>query len=422
MTRRAQNHASNFGISPRAATVLLTVFMLAVAAAPAAQGQTYSVIHNFTGSDGDSPQAGLTFDKAGNLYGTTRYGGSHNAGTVFKVTRHGSGWLFTPLYNFTGGYDGSNPDSRVVFGPDGSLYGTTTFGGLYRSGVVFRLRPSASACKTAICPWTETVLYSFTGQSDGAVPEGDLVFDQAGNIYGTTFAGGQGNCVPLFSGCGAVYELTPSQGQWTPTVLHTFTGLSDGGAPTSGLIFDQAGNLYSTTYAGGAYSLGTAFELTPSGAGWTESVLHDFAGGNDGANPEAGLVFDSSSNLYGVTAFGGGHIYGTAFELQASNGGFSYSILYNFGVESETPVPTLTLDSAGNLYGTAQSGGTGGVGAVFQLSPSGGSWNYTSLHDFTFSTGGYPLGNVIRDAIGNLYGTTPYGGTGQDGVVYEITP
>jgi len=422
MTRRAQNHASNFGISPRAATVLLTVFMLAVAAAPAAQGQTYSVIHNFTGSDGDSPQAGLTFDKAGNLYGTTRYGGSHNAGTVFKVTRHGSGWLFTPLYNFTGGYDGSNPDSRVVFGPDGSLYGTTTFGGLYRSGVVFRLRPSASACKTAICPWTETVLYSFTGQSDGAVPEGDLVFDQAGNIYGTTFAGGQGNCVPLFSGCGAVYELTPSQGQWTPTVLHTFTGLSDGGAPTSGLIFDQAGNLYSTTYAGGAYSLGTVFELTPSGSGWTESVLHDFAGGNDGANPEAGLVFDSSSNLYGVTAFGGGHIYGTAFELQASNGGFSYSILYNFGVESESPVPTLTLDSAGNLYGTAQSGGTGGVGAVFKLSPSGGSWNYTSLHDFTFSTGGYPLGNVIRDAIGNLYGTTPYGGTGQDGVVYEITP
>ena len=266
------------------------------------------------------------------------------------------------------------------------------------------------------------MLYSFTGQSDGGVPEGDLVFDQAGNIYGTTFAGGQGNCVPLYSGCGAVYELTPSQGQWTPTVLHTFTGLSDGGAPTSGLIFDPAGNLYSTTYVGGAYSLGTVFELTPSGSGWTESVLHDFAGGNDGANPEAGLVFDSSSNLYGVTAFGGSHIYGTAFELQASNGGFSYSILYNFGVESETPVPTLTLDSAGNLYGTAQSGGTGGVGAVFRLSPSGGSWNYTSLHDFTFSTGGYPLGNVIRDAIGNLYGTTPYGGTGQDGVVFAITP
>ena len=422
MTRRAQSNASNFGIGPRAAAVVLTVFMLAVAAPPAAQGQTYSVIHNFTGSDGDSPQSGLTFDKAGNLYGTTRYGGSHNAGTVFKVTRHGSGWLFTPLYNFTGGYDGSNPDSRVVFGPDGSLYGTTTFGGLYRSGVVFRLRPSASACKTAICPWTETVLYSFTGQSDGGVPEGDLVFDQAGNIYGTTFAGGQGNCVPLYSGCGAVYELTPSQGQWTLTVLHTFTGLSDGGAPTSGLIFDQAGNLYSTTYVGGAYSLGTVFELTPSGSGWTESVLHDFAGGNDGANPEAGLVFDSSSNLYGVTAFGGSHTYGTAFELQASNGGFSYSILYNFGVESETPVPTLTLDSAGNLYGTAQSGGTGGVGAVFRLSPSGGSWNYTSLHDFTFSTGGYPLGNVIRDAIGNLYGTTPYGGTGQDGVVFAITP
>jgi uncharacterized repeat protein (TIGR03803 family) len=396
--------------------------LLMIVLATQLHAQTYTVLRNFAGSDGDSPQAGLTLDRAGNLYGTTRYGGSYNAGTVFKVTRHGSGWIFTPLYNFTGGPDGASPDSRVVFGPDGSLYGTTTFGGPYRSGVVFKLQPSPSACKTALCPWKETVLYNFTGQSDGAGPEGDLVFDQAGNIYGTTFAGGQGNCVPLFTGCGAVYELTPSQGHWNVTVLHTFTGLSDGGSPTSGVILDQAGNLYGTTYVGGSYSLGTVFELTPSGSGWTENVLHDFAGGSDGASPEGGLTFDSSGDLYGVTAFGGGHTYGTAFELQATNGGFSYSILYNFGLESETPVPTLTLDSAGNLYSTAQSGGTGNVGAVFELTPSGASWNYTSLHDFTFSTGGYPLGNVILDAEGNLYGTTPYGGTGQDGVVFEITP
>jgi len=422
MTGQEQDRSRTFRIDLWATIVAYAVALLMIVLATQLHAQTYTVLHNFAGSDGDSPQAGLTLDRAGNLYGTTRYGGSYNAGTVFKVTRQGSGWIFTPLYDFRGGSDGKSPDSRVVFGPDGSLYGTTTYGGGYQVGVVFKLQPSASACKTALCPWTETVLYSFTGQSDGGVPEGDLVFDQAGNIYGTTFAGGQGDCVPLYTGCGAVYELTPSQGRWNATVLHTFTGLSDGGSPTSGAIFDQAGNLYGTTYVGGAYSLGTVFELTPNGSGWTENVLHNFAAGSDGASPESGLTFDSSGDLYGVTAFGGSHTYGTAFELQAMNDGFSYSILYNFGLESETPVPTLTLDSAGNLYGTAQSGGTGNVGAVFELTPSAGSWNYISLHDFTFSSGGYPLGNVVLDAGGNLYGTTPYGGTGEDGVVFEITP
>src|SRR5271166_5141925 len=320
MTGQEQDRSRTFRIDLWATIVAYAVALLMIVLATQLHAQTYTVLHNFAGSDGDSPQAGLTLDRAGNLYGTTRYGGSYNAGTVFKVTRQGSGWIFTPLYDFRGGSDGKSPDSRVVFGPDGSLYGTTTYGGGYQVGVVFKLQPSASACKTALCPWTETVLYSFTGQSDGGVPEGDLVFDQAGNIYGTTFAGGQGDCVPLYTGCGAVYELTPN------------------------------------------------------GSGWTENVLHNFAAGSDGASPESGLTFDSSGDLYGVTAFGGSHTYGTAFELQAMNDGFSYSILYNFGLESETPVPTLTLDSAGNLYGTAQSGGTGNVGAVFELTPSGGSW------------------------------------------------
>ena len=310
----------------------------------------------------------------------------------------------------------------MIFGPDGNLYGTTTFGGLYDAGVVFKLQPPSSACKTANCPWRETVLYSFTGQSDGAVPEGDLVFDQAGNIYGTTFAGGEGNCVPLFFGCGAVYQLTPAQGSWKLTVIHTFTGLSDGGAPAGCVILDQAGNLYGTTYVGGSFSQGVAFEVTPHESGWTENILHDFAGGSDGANPQGGLILDSSGNLYGVTVFGGSLSYGSAFELQATDGGFSYRILYTFGPEAESPVAGLTLDGAGNLYGTANSGGTGSVGAVFELTPSGGSWKYTSLHDFSYSTGGYPEGTVIFDAQGNLYSTTPYGGSGQDGVVFQITP
>ncbi len=385
--------------------------------------QTYNVIHNFNGPDGNSSQVGLTLDRAGRLYGTTRYGGSSGgfgAGEVFQMTRQGSGWVLRPIYDFTGGYDGRSPYSRVIFGPDGNLYGTTTFGGLYDAGVVFKLQPPISACKTANCPWRETVLYSFTGQSDGGVPEGDLVFDQAGNIYGTTFAGGEGNCVPLFNGCGAVYQLTPSQGSWNLNVIHTFTGLADGGGPTGGVILDQAGNLYGATYVGGSSSLGVVFEFTLDESGWTENILHNFAGGSDGANPQGGLIFDPSGSLYGVTVFGGSLTYGIAFELQATNGGFSYRILYTFGPEAESPVAALTLDSAGNLYGTANGGGTGGAGALFELTPSGGRWIYTSLHDFSYGTGGYPEGNVI-DAHGNLYSTTPYGGSGNDGVVFEIT-
>jgi len=391
--------------------------------ASAAQAQTYNIIHNFAGRDGSGPSFGLTSDRAGNLYGTTELGGTHcgdsGCGTVFEMVRHGSNWILKQLYDFAGGTDGEFPLSGVIFGADGNLYGATNGGGQYGAGTIYKLQPPATVCKKAMCPWQETVLYSFTGLSDGRLPEGDLIFDLAGNLYGTTSVGGGGSCS---GGCGVVFQLTPAHGSWTFSVVYTFTGLADGALPESGVILDHSGNLYGTTVAGGAHSNGTVFELTKAGAVWTKTVLHDFAGGSDGQFPQAGLVFDPVGNLFGFAEFGGSHNQGTAFELQPSSGGWNYSVLFDFGLQSQNPVYTPTLDSAGNLYGAANSGGAHAAGAIFKLTFSGGSWSYVSLHDFTGPDGEYPYGGVVFDPEGNLYGTASGGGANYRGVVWEITP
>src|SRR5208283_578425 len=233
--------------------VSLLTFALAIVLTQSGQAQTYQVIHTFTGgADGGSPNAGLTADRAGNLYGTTFAGGTAGNGTVYKLTHKGSSWTFNPLYSFgsSGDKDGGAPAARVIFGPDGTLYGMTYAGGEAGYGTVFNLRPSPKVCKTALCPWTETVLYSFKGVTDGANPlYGDLVFDHAGNIYGTTMSGGSthplGPCGR--AGCGTVFELSPSNGAWNEAVIYTFQG-NNGASPFSGVILDQTGNLYGTTY------------------------------------------------------------------------------------------------------------------------------------------------------------------------------
>ncbi len=410
---------------PRTAAMWSIAILLFVSAAVSAPAQTYKVLHAFSGTDGASPQVGVTLDRAGRLYGVARYGGNHGKGVVFQLVHEGTGWVQKPLYEFYGMNDGAAPDARAIFGPDGDLYGTAASGGVYGAGVVYKLQPPAASCKTAICPWIETVLYAFTGQADGGSPSGDLVFDHSGNIYGTTRAGalgGQNGCLLLFIGCGTVYELTPAQGSWNLTVLYAFNGTPDAGAPGDGVTFDAAGNLYGTAQTGGSHNLGAVFKLTPNGSGWSETIVHDFGAGHDGAIPEGGLAFDPAGNLYGVTASGGSSNHGTAFALLAANGGWDYSVIYNMVEHSQSPVPMLTLDSAGNLYGTTESGGAQFYGSVFKLVNSGGTWTYTSLHDFTYSDGAYPLANVVFDAQGNLYGTTNYGGAGQNGVVFEITP
>jgi uncharacterized repeat protein (TIGR03803 family) len=396
------------------------VFGLTILTCLPIQAQTFSVIHSFGGQDGRTPYAGLTIDRAGNLYGATYGGGADGAGTVFKLAPRGSGWIFNPLYSFHQN-DGSLPSARVIFGPDGSLYGTTFSGGIgcqSGCGTVFKLRPPATACKTALCPWTETVLYRFTGGFDGQFPEsGDLVFDEAGNIYGTTYGGGTGN--------GVVFELTPSG---TESVLYAFPG-GNLAFPYSGVIFDNSGNLYGTTPNQG----GALYQLTPSGAGWTEQTLYSYTGRGDGYDPFGGLIFDRSGDIYGTTNSGGINKGGTAFKVASSNGMWTLNLIYSFtGVFFNPhcgPYASLVLDGAGNLYGTTMCESQTAFGSVFKLTNTGGSWTYTSLHDFTGgSDGAYPTSNVVFDTSGNLYGTASAGGydncAGSPGcgVVWEVTP
>jgi uncharacterized repeat protein (TIGR03803 family) len=395
--------------------------LAAISAIPAAQAQTYAIIGNFgTNGTGVNPLY-VTLDAGGNVYGTTYYGGLSylGYGVVFKLTRHGSNWIQSVLYDFTGGSDGGHPYGGVTFGPDGSLYGTAEGGGRLGQGVVFKLQPPATECRSVACYWTETVIYNFTGAADGGGPQGNIVFDRAGNLYGTTLTGGIG-------GNGAVYELSPAPGQWKLSVVQEFPNFSTGTRPANGVIFDQAGNLYGTTVSGGSSNQGVVYELTPGASGWTQTILHKFAGSpNDGA-VGAGLAFDSHGNLFGFTELGGYKDWGVTFELQPTgSGGYNYSVIYLFmpqlgGAPGYIAVPLL--DSAGNVYGSGTSGGSGGAGVVFELTPSGGGWNFITLHDFNGPDGDEPGGNLAFDAQGNLYGCTEYGGRSGEGVVWQIMP
>ena len=410
---------------------LVTVLGL-VLLTQAAQAQTFVPLHEFTGGqDGENPAAGLTTDRAGNLYGTTQNGGNGH-GTVFKMAHKKGGWLFTPLYSFAGGNDGATPYARVIIGADGSLYGTTTAGGGNGCsggrgcGTVFNVRPSVVACTTALCPWTETVLYRFTGGNDGATPSfGDLIFDQAGNVYGTTEQGGGTECNG--SGCGTVFKLTRSSGgRWAESIVYSFTGANDGGSPIGGVIFDMNGNLYGTTAAKGSYNCGTVFQLTPSGSGWAEHTLYPFnPNQGDGCSSFAGLAFDNSGNLYGTNLTGGYQGGGTVFELMSVSGNWTETVLYAFTSQyNDGPMASLAVNPGGtNLFGTTTFSGAYGLGNVFKLTLSNGSWMYTSLHDFLgYNDGSNPGGSVILDANGNLYSTASSGGGDGGGVVFEITP
>jgi uncharacterized repeat protein (TIGR03803 family) len=283
---------------------------------------------------------------------------------------------------------------------------------------VFELTPAGGGS------WTEKVLYSFGAYgTDGVVPYAGLIFDAAGNLYGTTYAGG------TYYQYGTVFELTPAAGGgWTEKVLHNFVANgTDGYYPWAGLAFDRFGNLYGTTSTGGTYEGGIVFELTPAGSGgWTETVLHRFGNAMDGSGPLAGLIFDAAGNLYGTTS-GGGTYDGTVFELTPAGGGsWTEKVLWSFGSGTDgfAPQVGLVFDAAGNLYGTTPWGGTNGYGTVFELTPAGsGGWTEAVLHNFNeFGNGDgyYPLAALILDAAGNLYGTTSVGGTYNNGTVFEL--
>ncbi len=410
------------------AAELVLFLALPLVLAPHARSQTLQLIHQFTGPDGERPVVGLTIDAAGRLYGTTFEGGASGLGTVFRLMRSGSGWVLNTIYSFRGGADGDGPMGRVVFGPDGALYGTTNQGGNTACnpvgcGTVFKLQPPVTFCRTPLCPWTKTTIHTFAAQqnSDGQFPVGDLTFDSAGNLYGVTTYGGQHDV-------GTVYELTPSNGGWIETILDSFGIIYH--SPEAGVTFGSDGNLYGTlTYANGnpPCCYGAIYALTRSGTGWTENILYVLGTGgqDDGSHPFSGVTFDGAGNLYGATTDLGANNGGTVFGLSPSGSGWLYSVLYSFTGTSggHGPYGTLTFDRSGNICGTTGADGAFLLGNVFKLTPSGNGWTYTSLHDFAGGDdGAYPDSNVVFDASGNLYGTVSYGGQGARGGVWEITP
>ncbi|MFZ0707201.1 MAG: choice-of-anchor tandem repeat GloVer-containing protein [Candidatus Korobacteraceae bacterium] len=396
------------------AQAITIAFALVIATTLAAQAQTFSLL--YTSGIGPEIPTGLTIDSAGALYGTTLYSDNEvGGGTVFQLTNHDSGWKLAVLYTFPD--DTWRPSSGVILGANGGLYGTTQAGGQgcdYGCGTIFKLLPPVHVCATLVCSWQKTTLYSFQGGADGQLPNG-LVFDHNGNLYGTTYIGGA-------NGKGTVFELTPSGNEWTKTILHSFDGV-DGANPYSGVILDDAGNLYGTTYGGGSQDEGVVYELTSSGSGWTEQVLHNFANQGDGAFPAGGLVRDPSGNLYGTTLESlPGDFGGAVFELMPSGSDWNFIQIYVLAGQYG-PEASLTRDAAGNLYGTTAQDGQYDHGNVFRLSPNGsGGWIYTSLHDFDGADGDSPDSSVIFDGNGNLYGVTVFGGLNDYGVVFEITP
>jgi uncharacterized repeat protein (TIGR03803 family) len=327
----------------------------------------------------------------------------------------------TILYNFQGIHtkkaDGANPQGGVISDSAGNLYGTTLYGGscTYDTrqgcGIVYELSPSSTG-------WKETVLYTFTGEADGAYPNGNLVFDGKGNLFGTASAAGSSTACS--NGCGVIFELSPkSGGGWTQSVIYAFSGQPDGAAPGGGLIFDAAGNLYGSTSNGGAdacgIGCGTIFELSPaSGGGWTESILYAFPSTGVGLYPVGGLVMDASGTLYGVTSEGGsttcnpGVGCGTVFRLANVSGTWEFGLLYTFeGPRGATPLNRPVFDAAGNLYDTTAYGGATQNGVVFELSPTAvGQWKQTLLHVFDGDSNGFYPGALTIDASGNIYGTS----------------
>jgi uncharacterized repeat protein (TIGR03803 family) len=391
----------------------------------------------------------------------------YQCGTVYQLAppeKKGDPWTETVLYVFKGNAsnDGASPFGGLVMDSAGNLYGTTAYGGTgdcvllgakLGCGAVYELSPPTEKGEA----WTETVLYSFPSAEQGYVPRGDLVFDSAGNLYGATiFGGAKGTtCDPYYGGqCGVVFELSPPKtkgGQWAENVLHSFAGISnglqtsDGANPNGGLVLDSKGNVYGTTYIGGyncphgsEQGCGTAFALerpTEKGGLWAETVLHRFKrDSSDGGNPMAGLRFDGAGHLYGTTLNGGPGQYGTVFSLGPPSkgaGAWVETVLHGFNGDrqGEDPEAGLTFDAHGYLYGTALGGGADG-GVVFRLKPPrhGDSWPLNVLYNFTGSPDAdHPTAALVLDSEGNLYSTTDWGGSGQAcqggcGTVFEVEP
>jgi uncharacterized repeat protein (TIGR03803 family) len=398
MANASHHQSSIFRIPTGRIFTAVILFAVACLGARLAHGQAgkrpkakETTLYTFTdGTDGGNPYGGLVRDAAGNLYGTTFYGGAANMGVVFKVSKSGKQSV---LYSFPGKPDAAHPGSDLLLDSAGNIYGASYYGGTSGFGAIFKVTKSGK----------EKVLYSFGALPDGQYPGSGLMQDDAGNLYGTTGYGGD-------SGNGTVFRISKSGKE---KVLHSFTG-PDGQNPFSTLLRDAAGNLYGTTSYGGTSGNGTVFKLTKGGK---ETVLHSFAGGTDGANPYAGLVQDDKGNFYGTTYYGGagcqGYDCGTVFEVTPKG---KTTVLHAFALtEGHYPdFGTLVRDTAGNLYGTTYAGGAADMGVVFKVTSKG---KQTTLYSFTGGADeGFPVAGLIQDTAGILYGVTL--GNGNTPVTY----
>jgi uncharacterized repeat protein (TIGR03803 family) len=398
------------GITRQLCGSVLGLIMLATLTA---QSQQMTALYDFGNAPNGYSPASKLLKFRGKLYGTTLNGGtSLYGGTIFELSQGAE----TVLHSFTGSPDGWESHSGLVRDSAGNFYGTTFAGGDFGQGTVYKVSASGGV----------TVLHSFKGYpTDGAAPQtgSPLVRDAAGNLYGTTSSGGSGSCEDQQSkivGCGTVFMVSDSG---VETVLHSFVGgTTDGRQPLAGLLMGSAGNLFGTTYYGGAASLGTVFKVTPAG---TETLLYSFLGKPDGSHPKAGLTWGGGS-LYGTTYDGGAANFGTVFQLTVGK----ETVLHSFtgGKDGAYPSTVLLRDSNGNLYGTTEAGGGStsphcnmGCGIIFELTTSG---QESFLHRFTGypNDGAYPLGDLLRDGSGNLYGTTWLGGKTNGGIVFKLAP
>lgn len=398
------------------ATTLLAIFL---AAASLAANAADKVLYSFKGGDdGANPEAALIADHLGNLYGTTSSGGGGfcDCGVVFELsppaTRNGH-WVETILYRFQGD-EAATPEAGLIFDAAGNLYGTTAHGGPTNDGTVYKLSPPSVPGGN----WTETTLYQFLGEDDGEYPVSTLALDQSGNLYGTTlFGGGSPNA-------GIVFRIAPPSvpgGAWTETILHRFAYGPDGGNSQAGLLIDNLGALYGTTMTG------TVFKLSPPPPGqdkWTERGLYQFSGFADGSEPSYIVV--KGRAVYGGATLGGNANHGTIFQLVPQPGAWKETTLYNFqgGSDGGLPVGQLLVDAAGHLYGTTYAGQQPDNGTVFRLSPSkSGKWTKTILHEFGGQgDGATPNGGLVKGKAGALYGTTYNGGAFGSGAVYAVAP
>ena len=403
----------------------IVIALLILAGTGVASAPKETVLHMFRGdSDGLAPYGRLISDAAGNLYGTTALGGTSGAGTVFELTAPAP-WTESILYNFTGANDGSQPYGGLISDSAGNFYGTTFQGGTFNGGTVYELMPPSGKGGT----WTETVLYSFAGGADGAGPQSDLNFDQAGNLYGTTTGGGA-------PGNGIVFELTPPAAQggtWTESILHSFV-VSEGTSPRAAVIFDKKGALYGTLANDGQFGAGAVFRLWPpnaKGDPWVEETLYTFGGGDDGYGPLSRLIL-YGGDLYGTTVLGGGGAdSGTVFQLTppiSQHGPWTETVLHSFNCKSKKhldgcyPWAGLTMGKKGTFYGTTQYGGQWPVGGtVFELTKSGGVWTESVLFSFSTRLNQVADAGLLRSDTGILYGTT-IGYTQKAGMVFELQP